>query len=67
MATPRTQKRKLVDLCEVLDRLEGLMQDRITENNTVAVKHGYMCKQHTHTYMYYRSLVWEAQEIAGSI
>ena len=67
MATPRTQKRKLTDLCDVLEDLELLMQDRIVENNTVAVKQGIMHKQHTHAYLYYRSLVWEAQKIAGSL
>ncbi len=67
MAAPKMQKKKLVDLCDVLESLETLMQDRITENNTTATRIGVMHKQHTHTYMYYRSLVWEAQRIAGSI
>ena len=67
MTTPRIQKSKLEDLREVLEVIEELIQDRITENNTVATKHGIMHKQHTHTYMYYRSLIWKAQKIAKSL
>ena len=67
MTAPKTQKKKLVDLCEVLDDLEKLLQERISENNTTAARQGIMHKQHTHTHMYYRSLVWKAQELAGSI
>jgi len=67
MPAPKTQKKKLVDLCEVLEDLEKLMQDRIYENNTTAAKQGLMYKQHTLTYMYYRSLIWKAQKLAGSL
>ena len=55
------------DLVDVLDDLEKLMQDRITENNTTAARQGIMHKQHTHVYMYYRSLVWKAQRLAQKL
>jgi len=69
MATPKTQKtsKTVEDLVDVLDDLEKLMQDRIYENNTVGIKQGIMCKQHTHAYLYYRSLVWKAQRLAEKL
>jgi len=67
MTKDKLKTKTVEDLQDVLNDLDQLMQDRINENNTTGTRQGIMCKQHTHTYMYYRDKVWEAQRLVGKL